>query len=187
MVGIDEAGQAQAHGKTMQGSVPHWLVRANGSVVRCQDRTEQAVGARDLFLMLLQRSDLAVIVSTAAQVAVVFAGEVDRQGRQARRMMSSHHPGRHVRAAGAQVGNAGVNMIPIELCVALLAKRRLNLRIELAEVVKRRGVHGSVPDCFASRHVPVKAQHRIRAPARPGDHALACGCAGDVSAIGLRL
>jgi hypothetical protein len=85
------------------------------------------------------------------------------------------------------VGDAGIDMVPAEPCGAPLTKRRLNLLIELAEIVKRRGIHDGVLDRLASGRVLVETQHGIGAPARARDHALACGRAGDVSAIGLRL
>lgn len=78
-------------------------------------------------------------------------------------MMSPHDPRGRMGAASSQVCDAGVDMIPVKLCVAASPQARLDVGVELAEIVK----HGSVDDdpcqAVADCCIVMVSQHRFSA------------------------
>jgi hypothetical protein len=59
-------------------------------------------------------------------------------------MMGANKPGCHWISGRAQMGNASINMIPLESTPAFLPKDSLNIRVKLPQIVEARS---SIQSC----------------------------------------
>src|SRR5690349_14496800 len=87
-------------------------------------------------------------------------------GRQTGRVVGTHQPSRHMSAACLQMRDAGIDMIPAKLRVSAFAKRRLDIWIKLAEIMKRRRIHDSIEEGDSLIRLAAEVAHLLGA--QPG-------------------
>lgn len=101
-------------------------------------------------------------------------------------MASPRHPGRRLRPAGHEVGDAGIDVIDVFPLARPGQQLRLKRTVELAEIVER----GCIDHRFAKprprRGVRRETQQRVGPPGGAPDDALALRRPGDVIAMEVR-
>jgi hypothetical protein len=152
-------------------------MRAELAFMHSEHRLKQTVRALDLSPMVVSRQG---VTAASAQTPVALLSKMSWLGREARRVMGAHHPGRHVRTARSEMCHAGIDVVPAKFRVPAFAKRCLDVGIELAKVVKRRRIYDGVEKGGPPVRVAAEISHHLGA--RPG----AFDDSGDVIRVKLR-
>jgi hypothetical protein len=111
--------------------------------MECQHYRQKTISALNLCLMPVRQFG---IVPAPAQMAIARIGKMDRTRRKPRRVVRADQPRGHVCSTGTEMCHSRIDMIPAEFRFPAFAKSDLDIGIEFAQIMKRRGVHDRACD-----------------------------------------